>query len=71
MRGGGAGVFDDGDKKSAPGAFDCLDDLLEFDLGGPEAFGLGAYGIVCIGGDSVVVCQEGDLHALELRVPVF
>ena len=55
-------IFDEGDKESAPGAFDCLDESLEFDLGGSEAFGLGAYGIVCV---------DGDTTFKRMEVPVF
>ena len=51
--------------------FDFLDESLEFYLGGPEVFGLGAYGVVRVDGDAVVVCLEGGLHAFERRVPVF
>ena len=68
---GGAGVFGEGDKESAPGAFDCLDELLEFNLGGPETLGIGAYGVICVGGDALVLCLEGDLHAFERLVLVF
>ena len=62
------GVFDDGDEERAPGAFDCLDQSLQLNFGRPEAFSLGLYGVVCVGGDAVVVCLEGDLHAFERLV---
>ena len=62
------GVFNDGDEERAPGAFDCLDQSMQFNLGQTEAFGLGSYGIVSVGGDAVVVCLEGDLHAFERLV---
>ena len=32
------GFFNDANKESAPGAFKCLDEPLEFNFGGPEAF---------------------------------
>ena len=45
--------------------------MLELNIGGPEAFGLGAYGLVCVGGNEVVLYMEGGLHAFERCVPVF
>ena len=62
------GAFDEGDEERAPGAFDCLDQSLQFDFGRPEVFALGSYGVVCVGGDAVVVCLEGDLYAFERLV---
>ena len=61
-------VFNDGDEERVPVDLDRLDQSLQLDFGCLEAFGLGSYGIVCVGGDAVVVCLEGDLHAFERLV---
>ena len=39
-------------------------------LGGPEAFSLGAHGVGCVGGDAVVVRLEGGFHTFEHPVSV-
>ena len=59
------GVFHDGDEERASGALNRLDEALQFNLCRPKALGLGADGIVGVGGDDVVVSLEGNLHAFE------
>ena len=54
LEGGGLCFVDNSDKESAPSAFDCLDESLEFNIGGPESFGLGTYGVVRVGCNDVV-----------------
>ena len=49
--------------------FNGLDDLLELDLGGPEAFGLGADSVGCVASDVIVIGIEEGLHAVE-RLPL-
>ena len=42
---------------------------MQLDFGRPERiFGLGSDGVVGVGGDTVVVCLEGNLHAFERLV---
>ena len=38
---------------------------MELNLGGPEAFGIGADGVGCVAGDAVVVRLEGGFHLAE------
>ena len=64
------GFLNDGNKEIAPGAFNCLDDPLELNIGGPEAFSLGAHSIGRVGGDAIVIHLEEDLHAFERCVSV-
>ena len=39
---------------------------MEFDLGGPEVFGLGAGGVGRVSENAVVIGLEGSFHAVEL-----
>ena len=52
-------------EECAPGAFDGFDKPLELDLGGPEAFGLGADSVGRVSGNAVVIVLEGGFHAVE------
>ena len=70
MRGEEPGFFDDGNEESAPGAFNCLGEPLELNIGGPEAFSLGAHSVGCVGSNAIVVRLEGDHYAFKLPVPV-
>ena len=70
LEGEDPGLLDDGNEESAPGAFDFLDETLELDLGGPEAFSLGAHGVGRVDGDGVVVRLERGFHTFERPVPV-
>ena len=70
MRGGELDFFDNGHEKSAPGAFDYLDEPLELNLGGHEEFSLGTHGIGRIVRDDVVVRLEGGFHTSKRPVPV-
>ena len=55
-------LLDEGFDECTTGAFDGFDKPLKIDIGGPEAFGLGADGIGCVVGDAVVVRLEGGFH---------
>ena len=58
-------LLDNSLEECAPGAFDGLDEPLELDIGGPEAFGLGADGVGRVAGDAVVMGLEGGFHVVE------
>ena len=48
-------LLDDSLEECGLGAFDGLDKPLEFNLGGPEAFCLGADGVVRVAGNAVII----------------
>ena len=48
-----------------PGAFDGFKEPLKLNIGGLEAFGLGADGVGRVGGDAVVIILEGGFHLVE------
>ena len=56
------GVLNDSNEERAPGAPDPLNEALQFDFCRPKALGIGADGIVSVGGNAVVVSWEGNLH---------
>ena len=58
-------LLDDGFEECAPGAFDGFDEPLKLDLGGPEAFRLGADGVGRVSGDVVVIKIEGGFHLVK------
>ena len=57
--------LDDGFDECAPIAFDGFDEPLKLDIGGPEALGIGADDVGCVGGDAVVLRLEGGFHSVE------
>ena len=58
-------LLDDGFEECAPGAINGFDEPLELDIGGPEAFGLGADGVGRVASNFVVIIFEGGLHVVK------
>ena len=58
-------LLDNSFEEFAPGTFDGFDEPLKLDLGGPEAFGLGADRVGRVAGNAVVIGLEGGFHAVK------
>ena len=61
------GVLHDGDEEHTPSALDRFNEPLKLNILRPQALGLGADGVVGVGGDAVVVGGERNRHMLECQ----